>query len=191
VKPEPLQALLERMCAGDLQAAEQALLAHETQLRVIVRRQLSRRLRAKFDSVDVVQSVWVRVLQDFQKKGCRIESTDHLRNFLVRVTRNCLIDRLRYFRTALEREQPLTEGVPLPASGAGQPRPSEIAQANELWDTLLENCPPEYHELLRLKQQGLPLARIAASTGLHEDSVRRIIRRLARKVAFTGDPLTS
>ncbi len=71
---EPLEALLERMRAGDLRAAAHVFVAYEPHLRLIVRRQLSRRLRAKFDSVDVVQSVWVRVLHDFRATGCRSSS---------------------------------------------------------------------------------------------------------------------
>jgi RNA polymerase sigma factor (sigma-70 family) len=184
VNAEPLEVLLEQMRAGDLRAAERVFVAYEPQLRLIVRRQLSRRLRAKFDSVDVVQSVWVRVLRDFHAGGCRITSTAHLRNFLVQVTRNCLTDRLRHYRTALENEQPFTEAARTGAAVSGQPRPSEVAQANELWANLLALCPRQYHELLRLKRQGFSLATIAARTGLHEDSVRRIIRKLARKLAL-------
>jgi hypothetical protein len=35
-----------------------------------------------------------------------------------------------------------------------------------------------------MKGEGLPLAVIAERTGLHVDSVRRILRRLARQVAL-------
>jgi RNA polymerase sigma-70 factor (ECF subfamily) len=188
VNAEPLEALLDKMREGDPGAAERVLLAYEPELRLIVRRQLSGRLRAKFDSVDVVQSVWVRVLRDFRGGGREIASTAHLRNFLVRVTRNCLTDRLRHFRAALEREQPMPgDGAAEPPSPR-QPRPSEEARAGELWERMLESCPPEYHELLRLKRQGLPLDAIAARTGLHEGSIRRIIRRLARDLAFADGP---
>jgi RNA polymerase sigma-70 factor (ECF subfamily) len=181
---EPLEALLTRMRAGDFAAAEQVFLAHEPLLRLIVRRRLSRRLRVKFDSLDVVQSVWVRVLHDVRRGGCCIDSTAHLRNFLVRLTRNCLTDRLRHYRTSLQCEQPLAEDAPANTPASCQPRPSEEAQAKELWENLLAICPPEYHELLRYKRQGLPLELIAARTGLHEGSVRRILRQLARQIAF-------
>ena len=188
---EPLELLLAKMRDGDLRAAEQVFLAYEPQMRLIVRRQLSRRLRAKFDSLDVVQSVWVHILHDFRENGCRIADTDHLRNFLVRVTRNCMTDRLRHYRTALACEEPLTETGAASVAASHQPRPSELACANELWERVLALCPPEHHELLRLKRQGLPLALIAARTGLHEDSVRRIIRQLARQLAFPTDPRTA
>jgi RNA polymerase sigma-70 factor (ECF subfamily) len=181
---EPLDILLERIRAGDFHAAEQVFVTYEPQLRLIVRRQLSRRLRAKFDSIDVVQSVWARVLNDFRTNGCRIAGADHLGNFLVQVTRNCLTDRFRHFRIALEREQSVQETPVLSAAASPQPRPSEIAQGNELWETMLASCPPKYHEILRLKREGLSLEAIALRTGLHEGSVRRIIRQLARKLAF-------
>jgi RNA polymerase sigma factor (sigma-70 family) len=185
VSPELLESLFEKVRSGDFQAAEQVFVNYEAQLRVIVRRQLSRRLRVKFDSLDVVQSVWRRVLQDFRTNGCKIVSAEHLRNFLIQVTRNCLTDRLRHFRPALAREQSVAHAVDTPA--VAQPRPSEIAQGKELWETLLANCPAKYHELLRLKRQGLTIDAIAAQTGMHEGSIRRIIRQLARKMAFPSD----
>jgi len=187
VTAEPLDVLLDRIRADDYQAAEQIVVAYETQLRLIVRRQLSRRLRAKFDSLDVVQSVWTRMLHDFRARGCRIASTEHLRNYLVQVTRNCLTDRLRHFRVALQHEQSVEEVDTGDRAASRQPRPSEIAQGNELWDTMLACCPPKYHELLRLKRRGLSLDAIALKTGLHEGSVRRIIRQLARQLAFSQD----
>src|SRR5262245_55217097 len=121
MKAQPLEDLLEKMRAGDVQAAEQVFLAYEPELRLIVRRRLSRRLRAKFDSLDVVQSVWLRVLGDFDEKGCRLDSPLHLRRFLVRITRNCFIDRLRHYRRALECEVPLPEAGAASAMATGQP----------------------------------------------------------------------
>jgi RNA polymerase sigma-70 factor (ECF subfamily) len=180
---QPLETLLDKMRAGDFQAAEQLFVAYEPQLRLIARRQLSRRLRAKFDSLDVVQSVWTRALREFRDRGCDMSSTAHLRNFFIRVTRNCFTDRLRHYRTALAAEQPLTDASGAGAVASGQPRPSEIAQANELWQTMLAICPPQHHEVLQLKRQGFKLAAIAAHTGLHQDSVRRILRQLARQLA--------
>jgi RNA polymerase sigma-70 factor (ECF subfamily) len=185
VNTEPLTALLDKMRGGDIQAAERLFLAHEPELRLLVRRRLSRRLRAKFDSLDVIQSVCAHVLRDFRGSNHRIASLDHLRKFLVRVAHNCLIDRLRHYRTALACERPLAEATAVTGLFSREPRASEVARANELWESLLAACPPEHHELLRLKRQGLPLADIAARTAMHEDSVRQIIRKLARKLALS------
>ena len=181
---EPLDALLEKLCSGDAQAAEQAFRTYEPYLRKVVRRQLPPRLRAKFDSVDVVQSIWADMLQGFREAGWRFRDTAHLRAFLVQVTRNRFIDRVRHFQTALKREQPLAATDPSQLPASSQPRPSEYAQADDLWEQMLALCPPAHHELLRLKRQGLGLAEIAARTGLHPDSVRRVLRQLARQLAL-------
>jgi RNA polymerase sigma factor (sigma-70 family) len=177
----PLHALLERLCRGDEQAAEEVFRTYEPYLRKVVRRQLPARLRAKFDSLDIVQSVWADVLDGFRGAGWRFEDADHLRAFLVKVTHHRFIDRYRQHRRALERERPLAEGEG--EAGPG-PRPSELARADDLWDKLLALCPPEHHELLLLKRQGLGTPEIAARTGLHEDSVRRVLRQLARRLVL-------
>jgi RNA polymerase sigma-70 factor (ECF subfamily) len=48
---------------------------------------------------------------------------------------------------------------------------------------LWKQCPPAHREILVLKRQGFLLAEIAARTGLHEGSIRRILYDLARRMA--------
>jgi RNA polymerase sigma-70 factor (ECF subfamily) len=176
-----LAALLEKLTKGDESAATQVFREYEPYLRMVVRRQLSGSLRAKFDSSDIVQSIWVDVLQGFRDSRWRFQDAAHLRKFLVTVTRNRFLDRLRQQHAALAHEQPLTnfdvEGIP----PSPQPRPSEIVQAEELWEQMLALCPPAHRELLRLKRQGASLDEIATQTGLHPSSVRRILYDLARR----------
>jgi RNA polymerase sigma-70 factor (ECF subfamily) len=177
-----LPALLDRLRQGDEAAAEAVFRAYEPYLRMVVRRQLSAALRAKFDSADVVQSVWADLLRGFRSAGWQFPDTAHLRAFLVRATRNRFIDRLRRHLAELEREQPLldsdADGVPASA----EPDPGDVAQARELWEHLLADAPPTHAEVLRLKRAGKTLAEIAAATGLHESSVRRILYDLARRL---------
>jgi RNA polymerase sigma factor (sigma-70 family) len=186
---EPLDVLLEKLATGDLSGAEQALWACEPYLRMVVRRALPRGVRAKFDSADVVQSVWAHVLPGLRKAGWSFATTAHLRAFLVLVTLHRLHDRLRHDHTALERERPLEAADLETLPPSRQPQPSEVLQADDLWGKMLALCPPEHHELLRLKRQGLLLTEIAARTGMHEGSVRRVLRQLARRLAFdVGGP---
>jgi RNA polymerase sigma-70 factor (ECF subfamily) len=180
---DPLDTVLEQLCRGDDEAAEQVFRAYEPYLRLVVRRQLSPRLRAKFDSADVVQSIWADVLHGFREAGWRFTSAAHLRAFLVKATRNRFIDRVRRHRRAVEHEQPLRDTDQGTLRPCAEPPPSQVVQAEELWDQLLALCPPAHHELLRLKRQGHSLAEIAARTGLHESSVRRILYDLARRLA--------
>src|SRR5262245_34463916 len=154
---DPLRLLLEQLSSGDEAAAEQVFRAFEPYLRKVVRRQLLPALRAKFDSSDVVQSVWADPLHHFRAGGCRFASAETLRAFLIRATRNRFIDRLRQHQPALEREQSLADAeLELPHSR--QPGPDDLVQADDLWDRLLALCPPEHRTLLELKRQGLSLA---------------------------------
>src|SRR5437016_2859618 len=138
----PLDALLEKLSSGDTQAAEQVFLTYEPYLRMVVRRQLPARLRAKFDSIDVVQSVWANVLHRLQQGEWKFANADQLRAFLVTVTRNRFIDHARHHQPALDREQPLDETAPDSNFFSNQPRPSEVVQAEDVWQLLMELCPP-------------------------------------------------
>jgi RNA polymerase sigma factor (sigma-70 family) len=184
---DPLDALLDKLCSGDTAAAEEVFRTYEPYLRMVVRRQLPARLRAKFDSVDVVQSIWVDVLAGFREAGWRFANSAQLRAFLVKVTRNRFIDRVRQHQRVLDREQPIESAELEGLSMARDPRPSEVVQADDLWKQMLALCPPAHHELLRLKREGKSLAEIAEQTGLHPSSVRRILYDLARQLAASKD----
>jgi RNA polymerase sigma-70 factor (ECF subfamily) len=178
--PEKLLALLR---SGDPAAVEETFRRFEPFLRQVVRRHLPTGLRTRFDSEDVVQSVWRSFLQGFQQSGRRFADVDHLRAFLIHATRNRLIDRVRQHGPAVEREQRLTDAcqTELPAR---EPRPSHHMREAELWQRVLALCPAEHRELIRLKRDGYSLEEIAQRCGLHRDSVRRVLRGLARRLAF-------
>ena len=180
---DPVDALLGHLSSGDTAVAEKAFLAYEPYLRMVVRRQLPARLRAKFDSVDVVQSVWADLFERLNQAHWRFPDADHLRAFLVKVTRNRFIDHVRRHRQPLEREQRLAQTQPEEMPAAPDPRPSEVARAEELWEQMLASCPPGHRDILRLKRQGFALADIATRTGLHPSSIRRILYDLARRMA--------
>jgi RNA polymerase sigma factor (sigma-70 family) len=181
---QPLDDLIERLNKGDVSAAERALMAYEPYLRMAVRRRLSGALRTKLDSMDIVQSVWADVLSGFRDAGWRFADRSHFRAFLVKVARNRLIDRRRQLQRAIQSERALDETAAEELPTAHDPRPSEVAQGNELWKRMLEQCPPAHREVLILKRQGLYLSDIANRTGLHEGSIRRILYDLARRMAL-------
>jgi RNA polymerase sigma-70 factor (ECF subfamily) len=180
---DPIETLLTKLTSGDDAAAGQVFRTYEPYLRMVVRRQLSPPLRAKFDSMDIVQSVWVHMLRGFREAGWRFADASHLRAFLVQLTRHRFIDRLRRHHRTLEHEQRFTDGGAEHDLPGDDPLPDEVLQADELWEQLLDLCPPAHREVLRLKREGALTAEVAARTGLHEGSVRRILNTLARRLA--------
>jgi RNA polymerase sigma factor (sigma-70 family) len=182
-RTDPLQLLLDQLCQGDPEAVRRAFVTYEPYLRMIVRRQLSRAMRARFDSLDIVQSVWADLLRGFRSGAWCFDSTKQLRRFLVRSTLNRLIDRTRHERRSLCREQPVDQAGLHSVPESKQSVASAHLEADELWQQMNALCPPQHRELLALRREGLPLAAIAVRTGLHESSVRRVLYELAARVA--------
>jgi RNA polymerase sigma factor (sigma-70 family) len=138
-------------------------------------------MRSRFDSSDIVQSVWSDALRGFREAGWRFTTTEQLRVFLVKMTRNRFIDRVRQHSASLDRERVIAQ-TGRDRHRDGVPGPGAAVEAAELWERILALCPPEHHALLRLKRQGLSNTEIAAMTGIHAGSVRRVLRELAVRV---------
>jgi RNA polymerase sigma-70 factor (ECF subfamily) len=190
VTDEPFEHLLEKLQTGDIAAAERIFVANEPMLRIVVRRQLPRWLRAKCDSADVVQSVWAGLLPGLYAGRWRFPSVAKLRAFLVTAARNRLTDRVRQHLPAAGREQPLAEIAADAHPPDGCARPSELFRADEMWNRMLALSPPNHHEILRLRRQGVPVGEIAERTGYHVGSVRRVLRELAGRMAVDAAPVT-
>jgi RNA polymerase sigma-70 factor (ECF subfamily) len=185
MQANPLDGLLGLLGGGD-EIAARAFVEYEPLLRRAVRRCLPPRYRTRFDSADIVQSVWVSILRRFHEQGCRFADAEHLEAFLLRATRNRLIDRIRQHGKAIDQQEPLPLSDNEGEAPSALTPPGEHLQAEDLWQRMLSLCPPEHHEILRLRRQGYSYAEVAARTGLHGDSVRRILRRLAGRIAFDG-----
>jgi RNA polymerase sigma factor (sigma-70 family) len=178
--------LLDKLSRGEVEAAGDLFATYAPYLRALVRRQISDRLRTKFDSADVVQSVWVQVVRQLGQDGWTVEDETRLRALLAIIARRRLLTRVRRFTN-----DPTAEGAVEAEAPDHSPRPSEVVQADDLWDRMLALCPPDHHAILHLRREGLQLTEIAARTGLHEGSVRRILRRLARELALEEEPLSA
>jgi DNA-directed RNA polymerase specialized sigma24 family protein len=171
---EPLDNLLAQLSGGDTAAAQAVFLEVEPYLRKVIRRHLPPALRVRYDSTDVLQTVWAEVLHGFRDKGWRFSSAEQLRSFLSVASRNHLSKCLR--------DHPVTE--------AGEKPPGESPQQDtnqstpEVWERILERCAPEQRPILHLKRQGYSLVEIAARTGRDTEDIRRMLRLLARQLVF-------
>ncbi|MBX9653093.1 sigma-70 family RNA polymerase sigma factor [bacterium] len=174
--------LLESLAQGDDNATEEVFQRCEPLLRMVIRRQISRDLQARFDAEDILQSIWADLVVGFRAGSWQFNSSAELRAFLILAARNRLIDRARQanaqsrFQTQISHDR--FGQVPAQAS----PTPSEWAQANDLWDQLLDLCPPQHRVIVEKKRDGMSLKEIAESTQLHPSSIRRILYDLARRL---------
>ena len=182
MSPSVVDLLIQRLNQGDTQAAEQLFVQFEPYLRMAVRRRIQPKFRAKFDSADIVQSVWTNLLIDLRQSHRQFDDEAHLRNFLNRVVLNKFNDRYRQHRREVESQKALGESEMAALPSFGQARPSQVAQHDELWDQILQACPPRHHQVLHLRREGLRHKEIAERTGLHASSVRRIFYEIAKQL---------
>ena len=182
-------ALLELARHGDDQATSAILGAFEAEVRVMVRARLPKALRRRFETMDFVQAVWQSV---FAGRGrvAEFANTGHFRGYLAGVARNKVFEEFR--RNTRTRKFDMSREEPLYVRRGGQDAPrelpsmgptaSQVVQADECWDRLLDGPSPEDAEILRLRRSGLTLDAIAEQVGLSEKSVRRVLEAALRRV---------
>ena len=142
-----LSDFLRRIQAGDEGAARELLTRFEAEVRLVVRRQLPRLLRSRFDSLDFLQSVWGSFFRRMRTSPTEFEDSRHLVAFLARAAKNKVIDE---YRRAASRKHDMHREEPLWGDGR-RPRdvpdpidsPSEIAQAHEVFGRLRELVPED------------------------------------------------
>lgn len=185
-----INALLGRIRDGDESAARELLARFEPQVRLVVRRQLPRLLRSRFDSIDFLQSVWATFFRRLRAGPERFEDPRFLVSFLAQVAKNKIIDE---YRRAASRKQDIRLEERLSSAGllsrelsADQDSASELAEANEAYDRLNDLLPEDRRGLLRLKLTGLSNRDIADRLGLSERTIRRVLEDLRRR-AESGD----
>src|SRR6516225_2591750 len=98
-RPGNIRDLLERIKDGDEDAARELLSRYESKVRLVVRRQLPRLLRSRFDSIDFLQSVWGSFFHRIQTEPIDLNEEENLIAFLAWAARNKVIDEYRHAST--------------------------------------------------------------------------------------------
>jgi RNA polymerase sigma factor (sigma-70 family) len=180
-----LAGFLARIQAGEESAARELLTRYEAEVRLVVRRQLPRLLRSRFDSLDFLQSVWGSFFRRVRSGPAEFEDSRHLVAFLARAARNKVIDE---YRRAGSRKQDMHREEPLWVDG-GRPKelaaandtPSQVAQAREVLGKLRDLLPEDRREIVALKVEGLSSKEIGERLGISERTVQRVLEDLRRR----------
>src|SRR5512135_1945090 len=174
-----LPGFLATIQAGEESAARELLTRYEAEVRLVVRRQLPRLLRSRFDSLDFLQSVWGSFFRRVRSGPAEFEDSRHLVAFLARAARNKVIDE---YRRAGSRKQDMHREEPLWVDG-GRPKelaaaidtPSQVAQAHEVLGKLRDLLPEDRREIVALKVEGLSSKDIGERLGISERTVQRVL----------------
>lgn len=181
-----IAGFLTRIQAGDDDAARELLTRYEAEVRLVVRRQLPRLLRSRFDSLDFLQSVWGSFFRRVRGGPAEFDDSRHLVAFLARAAKNKVIDEYRRAasrKADMHREEPLWADGDRPRDLAdGGDTASQLAEAREAFGKLRDLLPEDRHALLELKAEGLSSREIGQRLGVSERTVQRVLEDLRRRV---------
>src|SRR3954447_20748794 len=141
-----LRGFIARIRAGDEDAARELLTRYESKVRLVVRRQLPRLLRSRFDSIDFLQSVWGSFFRRIKAGPNDLAEEENLIAFLAWAARNKVIDEYRHAASQkqdIHRESPLRADQEADQDRAAGETPSQLAQARELYDRLHDMLPED------------------------------------------------
>ena len=178
---DDIPGFIARIRAGDEEAARELLTRYEAEVRLVVRRQLPRILRSRFDSLDFLQSVWGSFFQRVRTGPTDFQDSRQLAAFLAWAARNKVIDEYRRSasqRKGLHREESLWLDGERPRDlPAATDTPSEVVQAREAYGRLRDLLPEDRREILELKAEGFSSKEIGERLGISERTVQRGARR--------------
>jgi RNA polymerase sigma-70 factor (ECF subfamily) len=173
---EPVVPLGHNGRAGDPSTADVIFARYARRLARLAERHLNRRVAARVDGEDVVQSVFRTFFRRSARGDFQIDSTAQLWRLLVTITIRKARTKARHHGAAardVRSEHPTGGGDDLAWLGKHDPGPDEGVTLVELTAALLRNLPPWYARLLELRLEGWPVARIAAELGVSRQTVYR------------------
>jgi RNA polymerase sigma factor (sigma-70 family) len=184
-----IQQLLARIKNGDEGAACELLARYESKVRLVVRRQLPRLLRSRFDSFDFVQSVWGSFFYKIRTGPNDLHEEQNLITFLAWAARNKVIDEYRRAATQrqdINREEALEVQRDKEVCLAAGDTPSQLAQAHETYDRLRDLLPQDQRVVLELKAAGYSCREIGDRIGMSERTVQRVLQDLRGRARLGG-----
>jgi RNA polymerase sigma factor (sigma-70 family) len=184
--PNPNAELVARLRGGDPQAAAEVFARYAQRLTFLAEQQLSRKLAARLDGADVVQSVFRTFFRRSIAGEFRIDSSAELWRLLVQIT----VQKARSYgrqHTAGVRDV----AAEVPGGGAAQlleavthePGPEEAAALVDQIEELLRGLPALYCDLLQLRLEGHSVSDTAVRLGVSRRTVHRGLRLLQQRLS--------
>ena len=181
---DTLRALLDRIRAGDQQAATELVRRYEPALRRAVRLRLrGRQLRRSLDSSDVCQAVFLRFFVRVATGRYDLDTPEQVLKLLMTMARHQIInealhqqaakrDCRRVARAGVEEWEVLAPGS----------SPSQHVAAVELLEKARDLLPPGEWQLLQLRKEGREWSDIARLLGGTPEGLRKQFARAVARV---------
>jgi RNA polymerase sigma-70 factor (ECF subfamily) len=179
--------LMQRVRAGDGQAAAELVRLYEPEIRAEVRALLrDRRLRRAFDSLDVCQSVLGSFFARAAEGRYQLQRPEHLLRLLLRMTRNKLATQVRRQRSQRRnyRRQAASVSVEHLEVAARDGDPSQIVAGRELLVEFRRRLSAEERELADLRAAGAAWDAVVVKLGGTSEGRRKQLGRAVERVSL-------
>ena len=174
------RTLIRSVQNGSREAAERLCRDYQSHILRVVRRRLMKRMRVRYDSLDLVHDVWLSFFAQ-PPKHHRFDSPDALIAYLERMTKNKVAEATQHAWRAKhspDREVYVEALEDYPSRPGRQPTPSQIVAAKDEFERMLVGRPLYQKRILTLLHQGLSHQEIADKLQTNTKTVQRLIRRL-------------
>jgi RNA polymerase sigma-70 factor (ECF subfamily) len=175
---------MQRVRAGDEQAAAELVRRYESAVRVEVRmRMADARLRRILDSMDIYQSVMASFFIRAAAGQYELDRPEQLVRLLVTIARNKVAFQARR-QQAQRRDQRRNVEIDLPGRepAGAEPSPSRVLSGRELLAELRRRLKPEELRVAELRAEGQAWDEIAAALGGTAQARRRQLARALDRV---------
>jgi RNA polymerase sigma-70 factor (ECF subfamily) len=176
MKNREFENFLAALRKGDEEVAAELVRRYEPLIRRVIRMRLTDpRLRRVFDSMDICQSVLANFFDEIAVGQLDVNTENHLRNLLVRMATNKLIDKIR-------REQRSAGGLPAEWEPTARgPSPSQVVAQRDLAQVIESQLSEKERWLAQKRAEGWSWVEMANETGDTTDALRMMhARALAR-----------
>ena len=187
---DDLARALEKAQEGDETAWETLFRECYPKVRRVVRRKLDRSMRSLYDSTDFASDVMKSLAANLNQLS--FPTVEHLIAFLIHVAERKVIDEHRRRHTLkrdVSRERPMygaeADAAPVQLE-SGEPTASQLAQANETEELLLDRQNEIEKAIIQLRREGHDNTAIADRTGWNIRKVQRFLKDLHDSVMGTG-----
>jgi RNA polymerase sigma-70 factor (ECF subfamily) len=180
-QPSDFERAVAELSSGSEQAVWEFIQTYGPHIQRLVRRRLHQSMRSKFDSIDFVQMVWASFFTD-PLQIARFKTPNDLLRFLAAIARNKVLEesrrRTKFQKYNVNRERPLEQSE-LPESSRHKfETPSQFAIAQETWETMIDHQSERNQTILEMRRNGATFIEIGATLGIHERTVRQVVRKL-------------
>ena len=183
-------SLLQALEQGDELALAEMIRRYEPEIRRVARVRLGPLLRPHIDSVDLVQSVCITLLQGVRRDQFSLASPEQLIALSAEIIRRKVS---RLWRR-IQRRQRLHDHVPglrelaqtLVFTHDEPDDPAETVQRRDAVEHVLQQLEPVDQRLLRLRLEGLTTAESAREMNADADVLRVRLSRLRKRLRDQG-----